>query len=369
MLSEDMLASFLTDPLFALLVLAGVCIYALNAILLAVELGYDWWGRLVLGFLQGLGGGTVRDFLIGGDRLPPGYTRDPVAPAAIVLIVIIVSVLSACKEDFHKTPRFQWAKKYADIVGFALMATTGAFIAIRSGMAWYWAPVCAVLTSAGGGALRDIASMKAPVTFQGALFEEVAILGGLLLPLGLWANQAFGPVPDALRLIGIIMIVAMVCARYLIIRYDLRYPKALLFKFASRKQAHVPLVAALGPLHVQIRNFIAIQAMRGDLHPSLVTHAAQLADECLIALSSAGRSPPTRVDLAFGPAQAALTLSYPGAPLPLEIPVATGPDTGDESADQYTYQAAIGILRHYASEVRCVAIDAKTAALTLRFKT
>jgi hypothetical protein len=49
--------------------------------------------------------------------------------------------------------------------------------------------------------------------------------------------------------------------------------------------------------------------------------------------------------------------------------VATGPDTGDESADQYTYQAAIGILRHYASEVRCVAIDAKTAALTLRFKT
>jgi len=55
---------------FKILVYFGVFTFALSGVLEAINRGYDLWGRLVLAFLSGVGGGTLRDLLIGGDRLP-----------------------------------------------------------------------------------------------------------------------------------------------------------------------------------------------------------------------------------------------------------------------------------------------------------
>ena len=75
-MSNQDITLLLQGQVFHILLVLAVSIYALNAILIAVEAGYDLWGRFVLGCLQGLGGGTIRDFLVGPSRLPLSYMRD-----------------------------------------------------------------------------------------------------------------------------------------------------------------------------------------------------------------------------------------------------------------------------------------------------
>ena len=101
------LSELLQGQVFHALIVLAVSIYALNAILIAVEAGYDLWGRFVLGCLQGLGGGTIRDFLIGGNRMPLFYTRDPAFLIAIFSVTAVVSILAATKADFHQSAAFQ----------------------------------------------------------------------------------------------------------------------------------------------------------------------------------------------------------------------------------------------------------------------
>ena len=53
-------------------------------------------------------------------------------------------------------------------------------------MPWYWLPFSAAVSCTGGGTLMDIATGREPRTFQGEPYEEIALLGSLLL-LVLWA--------------------------------------------------------------------------------------------------------------------------------------------------------------------------------------
>lgn len=57
----------------------------------------------------------------------------------------------------------------------------GAMLALAAGMAWFWAPICAALSCAGGGVLRDVLVNQEPHTFKGVIYEEAAIVGGLVL--------------------------------------------------------------------------------------------------------------------------------------------------------------------------------------------
>jgi len=61
------------------------------------------------------------------------------------------------------------------------LAITGAVFAINANMPWFWAPICAALSCAGGGMLKDIVINKEPVTFRGTINEEVAVVGALIL--------------------------------------------------------------------------------------------------------------------------------------------------------------------------------------------
>jgi NitT/TauT family transport system substrate-binding protein len=72
-----------------------------------------------------------------------------------------------------------------DSIGLAAFAVIGAKVALIAGLAWFWAPICAALTCAGGGMLLDIVTGREPRTFQGEPYEEIAVAGGLFLLGGL----------------------------------------------------------------------------------------------------------------------------------------------------------------------------------------
>jgi NitT/TauT family transport system substrate-binding protein len=209
---------------FQLLMLFGMLTFALSGVLEAINRSYDIWGRLVLAFLSGLGGGTLRDLLIGGDRWPPEYIVNLIPPTGILLIVGLASIVTAFYRDIHKTQAFKTIKTYADIIGFSVLAIAGASFSIASGLPWLWAPICAALSCAGGGFLRDIVVNQEPSTFKGVFYEEVAILGALVFAVGLIIANQFEQTQTPVMIAIVSSIAFIALCRIAIYHYKLRYP-------------------------------------------------------------------------------------------------------------------------------------------------
>lgn len=217
--------NIMSHPVFKALVLMGVLIYALSGVLEAIRRQYDMWGRLILAFLSGIGGGTLRDLLIGDERLPFYYVQDLSYPLGILIVVLAASFISSLYQDVHNTQRFKLVKNYADIIGFSLLAMTGAMVALSSGIAWYWVPICAALTCAGGGMLRDIVVNQEPMTFRGVIYEEVAIITALIFLGCLFIANQFEGTPVPVFISVMVMLFSTLLFKFLILRYRIKYPR------------------------------------------------------------------------------------------------------------------------------------------------
>ncbi len=212
---------------FKLLIYLSAFTFALSGTLEGINRNYDLWGRLILALLSGLGGGTLRDILIGGERLEFFYVKDVVFPTGILLIVLTASLIGLRYRNFHHTEIFKTVKKYTDVIGFAGLATLGAMVSLAAGMAWFWAPICSALSCAGGGMLRDILVNQEPHTFKGVIYEEAAVVGGLVLTAGLFiANYYESSAIPVLLTVGFTFFF-LVTLRLLIYKYNIRYPEIL----------------------------------------------------------------------------------------------------------------------------------------------
>jgi uncharacterized membrane protein YeiH/ABC-type nitrate/sulfonate/bicarbonate transport system substrate-binding protein len=207
----------------------GVLTFALSGVLEGIRRGYDLWGRLMLALVSGLGGGVLRDLLIGGDRYPFAFVRDITLPIGIFIIVLISIVVTIFKRDLQNSQTFKQVKLCVDIIGFAVLATAGAMIAIEANLHWLWAPICAALSCAGGGMLRDIVVNNEPATFKGVFYEEIAVVGAMVFIFGLmvFANQhEHSALPVYLSIGASLCVIIML--RVLIARYNIKYPKILM---------------------------------------------------------------------------------------------------------------------------------------------
>jgi|GEM_PF-1246694 len=357
--------SFAFKVFFAL----AVAIFALSSILVAVELGYDFWGRLVFGFMASLGGGTIRDLLIAGDRLPFAYTRDPTFMIEILSITAVVSALSATHAGFHQSQGFQRVKKYAEIVGFTGLATTGACVAAASRLDWYWVPLCAALTCAGGGALRDIAAHRPPNTFRGVIVEEIAMMGGLCLVGGVYLIHRFPESGLSIHAPIIVTAVVMAVTRFIVVTLDIRYPKALLFKATRRQSAEIPLDPALGSVPQQLRSIVTTQSRQWSVPHEMLLNAVKAVDESLSILATAGRGLPTHLHLEFDETTLKIVLSHAGVKIDTAVTSEADPlhAIEEQHVEQWLLQSALQLTLQYASALESAQRTPAEATLTLSF--
>ena len=172
----------LSLPAFYILDLIGTLAFGIAGFARAQQRRYDIWGAIVLTSLPAVGGGTLRDLLVGGDRHPPFIFNDPNYIYIILLVVILGSALNVMGNS--KKPLSEQYPKFVlvtDTIGLAAFSIIGAKVAILAQLDWFWIPCLAALTCAGGGIMLDIISGREPSTFQGIVYEEVAIFGGLFL--------------------------------------------------------------------------------------------------------------------------------------------------------------------------------------------
>jgi NitT/TauT family transport system substrate-binding protein len=101
----------------------------------------------------------------------------------IVLAVVAVGTLLSRGVTFPKVvrERFEGILFVADTIGLAAFTVIGAKVAIVANLDWFWVPICAAITCAGGGVILDVVTAREPRTFRGEPYEEIAIMGGLLL--------------------------------------------------------------------------------------------------------------------------------------------------------------------------------------------
>jgi len=208
---------------FYFLILLGTATFALSGFMQAQQLRYDMWGAFVLAFLPAVGGGTLRDIMIGGERQPLFIFSEPIFLYLIIGVTVFGFVMSRLlPADAPQSRPYHVSMTWLDTMGLATMTVVGAKVALVAGLTWYWVPICAAISSAGGGVLLTMVTARQPHTFQGEPYEEIAILGGLVMLGGLLIANYFEHAPWIVAVTILATLVMVFAVRMIVIRYGLR---------------------------------------------------------------------------------------------------------------------------------------------------
>jgi uncharacterized membrane protein YeiH len=176
--------------------LVGIFVFAITGALVGVRKELDVFAVLVLAGTAGLGGGFLRDVLIGAT--PPATLADwryLLVPAVAGLVTFF----------FHPSlGRKERVINVLDAAGLALFCVTGALKALAFGLGPVPAALMGMLTGIGGGMLRDVLTGRVPLVFRGELYATPALVGALIAVVGheLGLRTAVVAVPAALVCFG-----------------------------------------------------------------------------------------------------------------------------------------------------------------------
>lgn len=188
----------------------GVAVFAVSGALAAGRKHMDLLGVVVLALVTAIGGGTIRDVLLG---------RHPIFWLANgqYLIVITVAALATVAYTRWRHPPSS-ALLVADALGLALFSIAGAQIAERAGISMAGGIVLGTITGSAGGAVRDVLSAEIPLVLRrGNLYATAAIAGTAMY----FALVALGVVRPLASLAGMVIIAAL---RFASIWWGLQLP-------------------------------------------------------------------------------------------------------------------------------------------------
>lgn len=152
--------------------LCGTAVFALSGALAAGRHRMDPFGVIVLASVTAVGGGSIRDALIGAT--PVFWIRDP------NYIIVILSTVLACF-IFVRQPRRipRYTLPVADAFGLALFTVIGAEKTLNMGLGGMIAVVMGLITGVGGGIIRDLLCRQVPMVLRTEIYATASIIGGI----------------------------------------------------------------------------------------------------------------------------------------------------------------------------------------------
>jgi uncharacterized membrane protein YeiH len=159
--------------LITVLDLCAVAVCAVTTTLEAQRRELDLFGVTVIAVISGIGGGTVRDILLG--RLPVYWVHEP--------IYIIVGMMAAILTFFFAS-KLTLPKNFfllPDAIGLALFTATGTHVAMSLHVPWFVAAIMGVITGVCGGVIRDILCNEVPLVFRTDIYATAALIGAFVL--------------------------------------------------------------------------------------------------------------------------------------------------------------------------------------------
>lgn len=160
-----------TDFLFIIDIL-GTFSFAVSGAFLAMQKRLDPFGILVLSFVTAIGGGTLRDIMIG--NLPVTWLKDETA--AIVIFFSAIATLLFGKY----LRRLTTTLSLFDALGLGLFTIIGIELAIENGFSMGICIALGTITACFGGVIRDVLLNDVPLLFRKEIYAMAAIIGGLV---------------------------------------------------------------------------------------------------------------------------------------------------------------------------------------------
>jgi uncharacterized membrane protein YeiH len=158
--------------------LVGTFVFAVEGALAGIRGELDLLGLLVVSFVTALGGGTVRDLLIGA--VPPNSIRDWRYGATAFAGG---GAVFCFYQSFQHVP--QQLLVTLDAAGLALFAMAGAGKALEFGINPMIAVLMGVLTGVGGGTIRDVLMTRVPGILNTDIYASAALAGAAVMVIGL----------------------------------------------------------------------------------------------------------------------------------------------------------------------------------------
>lgn len=157
--------------MFYVIDILGTIAFAISGVLVAINKRMDPFGILIIAFVTAIGGGTLRDILIG--NTPVSWMKDMNFTYAIIGSVIF-AVLARNKINYLRTSLFLF-----DTIGIGLYTVVG----IEKGINAELHPIICIalgtISACFGGVIRDILCNEIPVIFRKEIYATACIIGGV----------------------------------------------------------------------------------------------------------------------------------------------------------------------------------------------
>ena len=191
--------------------LLGTGFFAISGALVANKrTAPDWFGTAFIGFITAIGGGSLRDVLLGS--YPIGWIKDPHLIYAILVGIILANLFYSLLQRLRKT-MFLF-----DTLGIALFTVVGTEKALSLGCDPFTASIMGMFSAVMGGVIRDTLTNDVPIIFHKEIYATACLAGSVLYLLlhyfDLDRNLNF-------FLSGVLIVVI----RILAVRYNLSLPK------------------------------------------------------------------------------------------------------------------------------------------------
>ena len=180
------LSALRPDHLVVVLDLAGTFLFAAQGADLAIVAHFDLLGIAVIAFTSALGGGMIRDVLIGA--APPAAINDW-RYAFVALVAGVVAFISYGYLNVVSGPIFLTV----DAAGLAIFSIAGARKALDFGLNPLAAILMAGVTASGGGVVRDVLLNRVPVVLRSDFYATAALAGGAAMVAARRAGLPPGP--------------------------------------------------------------------------------------------------------------------------------------------------------------------------------
>ena len=169
----------------------------------------DIFGIFIIAFVTALGGGTLRDILIG--ELPVKWMLNPSSGLIVLLSAIAALLFKTVIKNYHNVLLF------FDSIGLGFFTVVG----IQTGISLGFHPVICIalgtMTACFGGVIRDISLNNIPLIFQKDIYATTCIFGGIVFFILLKMGVTIMP-------IEIICLVTVVLFRLLAVKYHWQLP-------------------------------------------------------------------------------------------------------------------------------------------------
>jgi uncharacterized membrane protein YeiH len=175
------------STLLLVLDLVGIGVFALSGALTGVEKKLDLFGVLALSYTTALGGGIIRDLLIG--VTPPATFTD----SRYLIVPAVCGVLT-----FYVHPALSRVRRplmVFDAAGLGLFAVAGAQKSIDAGLNMPSSIGVGMITAVGGGIMRDVLVREVPLVLHREIYATAALIGATIVAVG--DRVSWAPTPVA----------------------------------------------------------------------------------------------------------------------------------------------------------------------------